>query len=313
MKDSYPASVGMDWSKQLISKKAWESCNCYLVVGVNLSYWYWDNPDVLGSGIVALGYLAPTFRNHRPLSYSFQMGMGGAYNTKPYDAETNPDNQSYSLYVSVALMVGAGVKYRFSDSWTDRLMANYNHISNGGLQTPNKGLNYPTLQLGVYKSLQTPDYPTFEKVGKRQPPEQKSRIMAYHLSGWSNAQAGDRNLFYVFGLGMQYGKWLGARSAITVGTEYVADYSRKEQLSIAQSNTDYTQASALVGHAFWLGKVTFSQELGVYYYRPHLTTSQCYQRYGLTYTFFNRIPFGFNLKAHGHVADFFDFRVGYVF
>ena len=26
---------------------------------------------------------------------------------------------------------------------------NYNHISNGGLKQPNKGINYPTLALGL--------------------------------------------------------------------------------------------------------------------------------------------------------------------
>jgi hypothetical protein len=62
-----------------------------------------------------------------------------------------------------------------------------------------------------------------------------------------------------------------------------------------------------------LGRVTFSQEFGLYYYREFRDTDDVYQRYGLTYEFVKNVFLGMNLKAHGHVADFFDFRIGYRF
>ncbi|NRA92289.1 MAG: acyloxyacyl hydrolase, partial [Psychroserpens sp.] len=61
----------------------------------------------------------------------------------------------------------------------------------------------------------------------------------------------------------------------------------------------------------WLGRVTFSQQIGVYYYNDYRITDDIYQRYGLNYNFSRHIFAGFNLKAHRHVADFFDFRIGY--
>lgn len=311
--DAYPKAIALDWSKLLLTKSAWDFCNCFPRVGVDLAYWNWDNKDVLGSGILSMAYAETYFRTQKKTNFFFRMGLGGAYLTNPYDENTNPLNESYSTHLSFALMVGAGINYRIYNSWNIRLLAKYNHTSNGGISTPNKGLNFPSLSLGVHKSLEPVIYPNLTKIGKREPPEQKERISIAHFSGWSNAAVGDKDKFYVFGFMGKYSRWIGGRSALTGGTELIFDYSRREQIKLDDANANFFQAAALIGHEFWLGKVTFSQELGIYYYNDYRITDDVYQRYGLTYNFNKKISVGFNLKAHRHVADFFDLRIGYTF
>jgi hypothetical protein len=311
--DAYPSAISLDWSKLLLTQKAWDFCSCFPKVGIDLAYWNWDNPDVLGSGLLAMGYLEPYFRTQKRTNLFFRMGLGGAYLTQPYDAQTNPLNESYSTNLSFALMVGLGVNYQLTDSWNLRLAAKYNHTSNGGVSTPNKGLNFPSLSLGIQKSLTPVSFPNLNKIGKRQPPEDKTRIYAAHFSGWSNAAVGDRDKFYVFGFMGKYSHWVGARSALTAGTELIFDYSRREQIKLDNANANFFQAAALVGHEFWLGRVTFSQELGIYYYNDYRINDDVYQRYGLNYFFNKHLFAGFNLKAHRHVADFFDLRIGFSF
>ena len=51
--NAFPFGIGLDWSKQLITRKAWDFCNCFPRMGVNLTYWNYDNPEVLGSGLIA--------------------------------------------------------------------------------------------------------------------------------------------------------------------------------------------------------------------------------------------------------------------
>jgi len=312
MDDAYPFAISIDWSKHLLTKKAWEFCNCFPRAGVSVAYWNWDSPDVLGSGIVAMGYVEPYFLTHKRTNLFLRMDLGGTYLTSPYDEETNPNNLSYSTYVSFALSVGMGVNYRVTDELNLRLAARYNHISNGGIRVPNKGLNFPTLSLGVNKSLTPIDFPTLSKVGQRKAPEDKTRVTLIHLSGWSNASVGNKDKFYVFGLVANYSRWVVSRSALTLGTEFVADYSKREQIRVSGSDDAFQQAALLVGHEFWLGKVTFSQQLGIYYFNQYEANDDLYQRYGLTYTFYKNLFGGFNLKAHRHVADFFDFRIGVI-
>ena len=313
IEEAYPSSISIDWSKILLTQKAWEFCNCFPRVGVNLAYWNWDNPDVLGSGLVAMGYVEPYFRTQQKANLFFSMGLGGAYLTNPFDEVENPLNQSYSTNLSFALMVGLGLNYRLTDQLNLRFAAKYNHISNGGFSTPNKGLNYPTLSIGINKSLEPINYPSFDKNGKRPPPEDKERWSLAHLSGWSNAAVGDKDKFYVFGVMGKYSRWLGNRSAITAGTEWLFDYSRKEQIQLENKENNFATGALLLGHEFWLGRVTFSQELGIYYFNDYRINDDVYQRYGLTYNFNKHIFAGFNLKAHRHVADFFDLRIGYTF
>jgi opacity protein-like surface antigen len=311
--DAYPSAITVDWSRLLLTKSAWDFCNCFPRIGVDLAYWNWDNPDVLGSGVLAMAYAEPYFRTQKRTNLFFRMGMGGAYLTQPYDEQTNPLNESYSTNLSFALMVGLGINYRLTDSWNLRFAAKYNHTSNGGIRTPNKGLNFPSLSVGVNKSLRPVEYPNYDKNGKRPPPDKKERISVAHFSGWSNASVGDKDKFYVFGFMGKYSRWIGGRSALTGGTELIFDYSRREQIKLDEADANFFQAAALIGHEFWLGKVTFSQELGIYYYNDYRINDDIYQRYGLTYSFSEHIFAGFSLKAHRHVADFIDLRIGYTF
>jgi hypothetical protein len=311
--DAYPVGISLDWSKLLLDKKAWDFCNCFPKLGVELSYWDFGNRDILGQGIIALGYAEPYFNTKKRTNIFFRLGLGGVYLTKPYDAITNPLNETYSTNLSLVIMAGAGVNYRIDDAWNIRLLAKYNHTSNGGTSTPNKGINFPSLSLGVTKSLTPVTYPNYEKVGKREPPKDKTRISLTHFSGWSNAQVGDKDKFYVFGFTGKYSRWIGKRSALTGGTEIILDYSRRELIESESRNNNFLQAGVLVGHEFWLGKVTFGQQFGYYYFNDFRINDDLYQRYNLTYNFTQKFFAGFGLKAHGHVADFFDLRVGFRF
>ncbi|MEO0628705.1 MAG: acyloxyacyl hydrolase [Bacteroidota bacterium] len=312
LKDAYPYAIRFSWSKHLVTKKAWDFCNCFPRVGLSLAYWNFDNPNILGGGFVPMGYLEPYFNTRHKVNFFFRMGMGGAILNRPYDEETNPNNLSYSTRLSFSLMVGAGINYRLSDQMNLRLAANYNHISNGGIQVPNKGLNSPTLSLGLNRSLSPIDFPDLRRNGKRPPPEDRTRWSIAHLSGWSNAQVGERDKFYVMGFAANYSRWFGGRSAFTLGSEVVLDYSRRERIRLDGANASFPQAAFLVGHEFWLGRVTFSQQIGIYYVNAYRNSDDVYQRYGLTYHFDKRWFAGFNLKSHRHVADFFDLRVGLV-
>ena len=311
--DAYPIGITAEWSKLMLAESAWNICNCFPRLGVDLSYWNFDNTDVLGHGALMVGYLEPYFGTKNRTNFFVRAGMGAAYLSKPYDEQENPLNESYSTYLSFAILVGLGVNYRLTDSWNLRLAAKYNHTSNGGVRTPNKGLNFPSISVGVNKSLTPVEYPNYNKSGKRQPPDDKSRISLVLLSGWSNAAVGDKDKFLVWGLMGNYGRWIGSSSALTGGMEWVFDYSRREQIKVDELDKSFAQGSLLVGHEFWWGKVTFSQQLGVYFFNEYRNTDDVYQRYGLTYTFGKHFFGGFNLKVHRHVADFFDLRVGYIF
>lgn len=62
---AHPSALTIDWSKLLLTQKAWDFCNCFPRVGVDLGYWNWDNPEVLGKGALAMGYIEPYFKTQK--------------------------------------------------------------------------------------------------------------------------------------------------------------------------------------------------------------------------------------------------------
>jgi hypothetical protein len=311
--NAFPTGLSLDWSRFLLQKEAWDFCNCFPKLGAEISYYDFDNEEILGQGALAMGYIEPYFRTDKTMNLFFRIGLGGAYLSKPFNETTNPLNDLYSTDLSFALMLGIGTTYRIDELWNLRLLAKYNHTSNGGVNTPNRGLNFPTLSLGLTRSFSPFKFPEYEKVGKREPPKDKTRVSLTHFSGWSNTSIGGKDKFYVFGFQGKYSRWIGGRSALTGGTEFIFDFSKRKLIQERGDGENFVQAAALIGHEFWLGKVTFGQQIGYYYWNEYINSDRFYQRYSLTYNFSPKFFGGFGLKAHRHIADFFDLRLGYRF
>ncbi len=312
LENTYPKGFSLEGGKHFLNREAFDFCACYPRVGGSLSFWDWDKPEVLGFGIVGLAFVEPYFMTDRRLNLFFRMGIGGALLTNPYDAEENPTNLAYSTLLNFPIELGVGLNYRLNQQYNLQLAFKYNHLSNGGYRSPNKGINFPTLSLGLNRYLRDIDFPNYERKQVELTPKEKNRLNLALLSGWSNAKVGAKDKFFVSGITFRYSRWVISKSALNIGTEGVADLSKREQLKAEGSNTDYHQAAILVGHEFWLGRFTFSQQLGIYYFDKFKKDDRTYQRYGLIYRLKKGLTVGFNLKTHRHVADFFDLRIGWV-
>jgi hypothetical protein len=313
IKDSYPWGLELDLGKQFVSKRAWEFCNCYPRAGVALTYWNWDNRRILGHGLTAVVYAEPVFLTRHRFNLSIRMGGGLALLTRPYDALTNPNNLSYSTVLNFPLLVNLGLNYRLNPHWNLRLTAGYNHISNGGIHLPNKGINYPTTSLGADYALQAIDFKERARRLDRRPPDQRLRLYLHFLYSFKNAFPGVSEQYGIFGMEAQAVYYLGGWSGLTLGGEFVVDRSRKARIEHENRDLRHERASVLVGHRFLLGRVVFSQQFGVYLYDQFQVNDPVYQRFGLLFHVSDHVFAGFNLKTHRHVADFADIRVGWAF
>ncbi len=161
--NSNPWGIEADLSWQLMRERIWKYCYCYPRTGFSLNYFNFSFPEVLGHSVALYPYIEPYIRPQKKLSISFRFGMGPAWVTRIYDAETNPDNFFFSNHLSFIAMVNAAVNYRLSSRLTTRAAFNYNHISNGGIKQPNTGMNFPTLNAGFDYSLSEVCFPSRAK------------------------------------------------------------------------------------------------------------------------------------------------------
>ncbi|MCD4725656.1 MAG: acyloxyacyl hydrolase [Bacteroidales bacterium] len=311
VKDSYPFGIELDLIWQYTSEKSWETCNCYPRLGVSLTFWNFDNKDILGNGITSLFFIEPVFGAQNNISFSFRAGLGLTYHNKPYDELSNPNNMSYSTYLFFPLQLGAALNIRLSPLWRLNLSANYNHISNGGIKEPNKGINYPTAAVGVNYFLREPEFKIRTKRNWKMTATPESRFDITIFSAFKQHEY--KRYYPIPGIELKGSRQVSKINALTVGLEWLYDNAARYYLNQSGKDISCQKTSVALGNEFLLGRFLFSQQIGVYFFKPYKKGDYIYQRYGLVFRATEWFSLGINLKAHRHVADFLDFRLGYSF
>jgi len=313
---SKPWGFELDLNWHLKKKEVWDYCYCYPRTGISAYYINWDNPEILGSSIAVYPFIEPFIHAQKKLSYSVRFGIGPAYNTTIYDKKTNPENFFFGSHISFIALLNFGVNYRPTSHLNTRLALNYNHISNGGLKEPNIGINFPTVNLGMDYSFAPAFFEDREKDTTVRLNLDKNRFDLIFLSTAKNVEKGEDHLYGVYGIALNYSHVTGRIFALSGGAEWISDLSVKEKIRRLNKRDergeyfDHNRVAGLAGVEWLFGRFIFSQHLGIYFYEPYKARNRVYQRYGLVFKINRHIYVGTNIKAHGHVADLLDARVG---
>lgn len=302
LSDSNPYGISLQYQALKTSKANWDACACFHYLGIQLSYHNFANRSVLGSAASLAGTFEPILWQNQRLRVSLLTGIGVSYLSEFYDAIANPDNVFFSTPISFLGFVSPKLEYRFSDTWSAQLSFAYNHISNGGQRQPNKGMNFPMLGLGINTYLANPELPRHEKA-----PISKNWV-GYLDAGFTTSEmAVSPARKSVFGLSAGTYRAVSRINALGGGIELVADYALGNQ-------SPALMPSLFAANHFLFGKFDFSQRLALYLHKPdNYQDGAFYQRYLLMYRAFRNVSLGVSMKAHGHVAEHMDLRIGYRF
>ena len=302
---SRPISLNLSSQWMRTTRKNWEACNCFHYLGLNLSVVDFQNPEELGQAWNLSGNFEPyLFRTDR-WSASLSTGMGLSYLNRIYDPIENPSNTFFSAPISFLLFIAPKLSFELSQYWELQASFSYNHISNGGHSQPNRGMNYPMLGLGVVHYTRKADLPSYEK----SPLSNKWSIYADLGFNTRDSDNGNRQPNFTLA-GGTYRKFTGI-IGLGGGIEIAKDFS----LPIQESRIEAVIPGIFLENHFLFGKFDFSQRMVKYMSKPmgYQEDREFYQRYTLNYMMGKNIRIGAGLKAHGHVAEFMDFRVGWVF
>jgi len=312
---SNPFGIGIEFLKHYNSEKAFNTCLCFPRLGVSMVFWNFDNPAILGYGITSVVFVEPVFGAGRKLNFSFRTGFGPAYASNPYHEIKNPTNLSYSTKLSFALNVSASINLKLSDRIFANLSANYNHISNGGMREPNKGINYPTLSIGLDYYPGNLNFPVFERRDWRTDDNERNKIYIFAFGSAKQVSRADGlKRYLLIGIDARIARRVSRINALNFGTVIFSDEAHHQELKRAGiTNVDHKKAGVLAGNEFLLGRFIFSQQFGVYIYNPYKRDADVFQRYGINLEITKVVFGGVGLTAHGHVADFLELRLGMSF
>ena len=313
-KGANPTGIEISLGWQRNDKQSWDLCNCYPRKGLLLAYYDYDT-RVLGKSVTAAYFLEPNYRLGKRNFFSIRGAAGLSWLSNPFDSLKNPGNQSYSTLISGYLLFGVGMWVRVNNHWWLNGSVNYQHISNGGLSQPNKGINWPTVGLAVRYDKNPRNYFTGSRNKEKHWKDDPLRwdMALFGIAKKSTDEQGNRKRLPLVGLNLQVGKQVGRINMLTLGAEAFHDESLEVQLKRDSVNASAVRAGITFGHEFILGKFLFSQRIGVYVFDQTSYYDSFYHRWGIHYMMNRHWGVGFNLLAHRHVADFIDCRFSYSF
>ncbi|WP_299437569.1 acyloxyacyl hydrolase [uncultured Aquimarina sp.] len=308
----YGLQVEYSWLKT--SDKAWKTCFCYGRSGVSFAYFNYANPKILGSSYNLMYFVEPYFTYQGPFKFSLRGSIGITYLDKKFDEETNPENLLFSTNFSFYLALSLNLNYHINNNYSINLSTNYNHISNGGQKQPNKGMNFPTLSIGIDKVINNTPL-------KRKPRSLRSydTSLDYYLGSFASLRSSDReaeatnHLLIGFMGGIL--KPISGINGLNAGIEFWYDYSDREIAKQQNINDSAFSSAITAGHHFSIGHFYFLQQFGFYLTRPkNIQRNWLYQRYSFWYSIGSskRWTIGGSLIAYGKVADHMDGRLIYL-
>jgi len=309
-----PYGIELSRSNFHTSFRDWQVFNGYWISGLEASYFNFQNPRVIGSVIAISAFAEPVLNYGRKHFLTIRFGGGLSYHNKIYDQYDNPLNLFFSSRISFPLYVSARFKYVIGERTFLTLSGNYNHISNGGYKQPNKGINFPTLSLGLEHFQKTP--PVLDNTYSSYPEILKPEISITMQVLTTVRVIHAENEFpqetcFVYGLHSRISKPIGSIYSLNAGAEIIWDGYIRETLRRSLIDLDYMRFALTCGQNFRLGKVNFTQYFGFYLYSPNKARNSVYQKYELAYDISRNLCFGVYLKAHAQVAESMGFTFNY--
>lgn len=306
-----PLGLQADFGWHLNTRKSWNQCKCYPRTGFSALVFDYRNKSELGRAYNLTGFIEPFFGFNNKVKTSFRLGAGITYLNQVYDSITNPNNLFYSAPISFMLRTQLNLHYTLNENWELKAAGHFQHISNGGISQPNKGMNFPTLSVGMVYLPQGVQLLQRKATKLDSLLSSKWQHRVFLTTGLKEISITNEQKYPAFGITFYTSRIISRINALHLGISHLWDGSIDELKRQTNNNVNENAFSIIGGNEFLMGKFIFSQTLGVYLRKPTEDTENIYHRWGLYYRVFNKGLVGVNLKAHRHVADILDFRVGY--
>lgn len=304
-----PYGFELTFSRLHTSYEKWKVFRHYNITGIQVAYFNFQNPEIVGNVYALSTFTEPFLITRKNFIFSVKAGAGFSYQTKIYDYTNDTLNKFFSTRISFPLYLSARLKYRVAPKTFFTLAGTYNHISNGAVKIPNFGINFPTVSLGI-EHFQKP-FPALENdysaTGEQK--IKKSYILFQSLIGYKTVYGEFKT---ALGISARYTRQIRTFYALNGGLELILDGGVKKMISIEDRSADYKRLAVTAGQDFFLGKVSFTQYLGIYVYSPYKAKHPVYQKYELAYRVFPNLLAGVCLKAHTSDAELFGFTLNYI-
>ncbi|WP_452600362.1 acyloxyacyl hydrolase [Pontimicrobium sp. MEBiC01747] len=312
----HPTGVILSYNQKTFGKEAWESRYNYPDYGASFIYQDLKN-EFLGDNFGVYAHYNFYFFKRNLM---FRIGQGIAYNTNPYDKETNFRNTAFGTHLLSSTYVMLNYKKEnIFKGFGLQAGISLIHYSNANVKAPNSSINSLTFNIGTNYVLDADNKP--EYIASTEDKKFTEKIK-YNLAFRSGVNESDvinsgQYAFYIFSAYTD--KRLNRKSAIQLGTDvffsnFLKTHIRYNAVAFPLDNVsgdeDYKRVGVFAGHELFISKTSLITQLGYYVYYPFDFEGRMYSRIGLKRYFGSKFFGALTLKSHAAKAEAVEFGIG---
>jgi hypothetical protein len=295
--------------------KRWHQEYNYPDWGVSVLYQDF-NYDVLGKNY-SLGFHYNFYFLKRNLQ--LKVGQGLNYNTSPFDIDENAKNLAYGSHITSFSQIG--VQYtrprvigKFGVSAGVLLL----HHSNGGLKSPNTGINTFATSVGVTYDFEDINVENKQSVAY----EKYTEPIKYNFivrGGFNESDVIGLGQHPFYGISAFVDKRLSYKNTVQLGFDLIySDFLKVQREYTAaafpnrnlDSDIDAKRVGLFLGHEFRFNKLAVPAQIAYYIYNPSGFDGVTYIRAGFKYYITDKWFAVGTVKSHGFNAEAIEWGIG---
>lgn len=318
--------------KQTSGEREWEKQFNYPQYGIGVLALDFLHNRQMGSPFAVYGIYNAKIRQWGLWKWYHNVNFGISFNSNPFDVDKQYYNTSVSSKTNMFISVGTGLYYELGKFFDIGLNVKFNHLSNGSLKIPNKGLNTLAPQLSLVYYPKRAVLPEKDKTYT-----EYDRYNTFEVSVFGGRKNGfyrgehreDLKLYEgynysVYGIEASYMQQYSAKSAYGIGVGVTMDEQYNHQMYVSDSTLyqnkrfakDQVLLSVIPSYRLMMGKLYVNIGAGYYIFKKQrqYDYSAFFQRIGLQYQITDRFFASFGINAYNfHVANYLEWKLGYTF
>ncbi len=313
----HPTGLFLMFNKKTFGLKEWEKKYNYPDWGLSLSYQNFKN-TVLGNNYSLYGHYSFYFLKR---NLQLSLGTGLAYNTNPYNENSNFSNNAYGSKILSSSFIK--INYIKENSWNGfgfQAGILFLHYSNGNVKAPNTSTNSLLLNVGVNYQLDYKSTPTYHTEKDSVNYSERVKFNLVYRFGWNQSDVIGSDTYPLYVFSAFADKRLNYYNTLQLGADvfiskYLEEFIKYRAIAYPEfelsGDEDYKRVGIFVGHELRINRTAISSQIGYYAYFPYEFSERIYLRFGLKrYLYKDKLFAVISLKSHFAQAEAIEFGFG---
>lgn len=316
----HPTGVFASYNIKTYGLNSWEGLYNYPDVGISFGYQDYKSQTLGELYSIYAHYNFYLTKRTSPNQLILRTGIGLAYNTNPYDKDTNNKNTAFGTAINSSTYFKL---YYQREYLLGNLGATggltFVHASNSNVKSPNSGVNIWALTVGLNYNLTSKEqaikFIPSSEIEKVTEPIKINLAIRGGVNESSIIGSGVRPFFVA---SAYLDKRISRKSAFQLGSDlYISpmlkDYYELSltipHISLGEVDS-FSRISVFVGYELFINKLSLETSIGYYVKYPFPYDGRVYETLGLKRYFKEKWFASIRLKAHAANAETVEFGVG---